>query len=132
MDDSGLSVLSPFFLSIPSILKTTLTYELIDNASGRTLIAGPNPHATLLSAAQYILDYNVDYKDVAYIVLKNYKEPSQRGVLDKARAIIFAATGDELRELIEDEQVDPYADTTLDDWESDGGMYFEDLYDYDG
>lgn len=110
-------------------MKTTLTYELIDNLTGRTLLSGPTAAVTLLSAAQYILDYNIDYRDVAYIVLKNYKEQSPRGLLDKAKAVIFSASGDELRELIEDEQVDPYADTTEDDWESDGGhTYFEDDY----
>jgi hypothetical protein len=97
-------------------MKITLKYELIDNQTGRTLISASSPQAALASAAQYILDYNVDYKDVAYIVLKNYKETSQRGLLTKARATIFAASGDELRELLEDELEEEYYDDDPDDW----------------
>lgn len=128
MDDSSPSVRSPFLLSTHSILKTTLKYELLDNLTGRTLVSGPTAQATLISAAQYILDYNLDYRDVAYVVLKNFKEQSQRGVLDKARAVIFSASGEELRELIEDEKAElEDADVEWDTYE-----WELDVYDSEG
>lgn len=83
-----------------------LKYELIDNATGRTLVSGSSSAEVLSKAAQYMRDYNLSYDEVSYVVITNGA---------KAEAA-FTTSGNELKELIEDEVEEDEYEEDSDEW----------------
>jgi hypothetical protein len=86
--------------------KPKLKYELIDSHSGRTLLRGTSAVDLLTKAAQYMLDYAIIPSEVTYVILSNGA---------KAKAL-SAISGAELQQLIDDMDIEPYAEDDMDEW----------------